>query len=864
MKGCLRLCLSGEPERLALHWRNRHAKALTLPWIAAPEGAAGRTGIGIMIRLIGYLFGLFCVVFLIAAGGIGLYLHRISGALPDYEVLNSYEPPVMTRIHAGNGALISEYAHERRLFVPIQAIPDRVKAAFLSAEDKNFYNHPGIDIYGLGRAILVNLRSYGSGRRPVGASTITQQVAKNFLLTADQTIDRKVKEAILSFRIEQTYSKDKILELYLNEIFFGLNSYGIASAALTYFDKSVTELSIAETAYLAALPKGPSNYHPFRHPEAALERRNWVIDRLVENGYVTKADGEDAKKQPLGVKVRKSGTYIMASDFFASEVRRQVIERYGEKALYEGGLSIRTSLDPKLQAVATKTLQDALISFDVRRGYRGPVDNIGTSADWGAELAKRPAFFDVPTWKLAVVLSVSKDGADIGLQPGKDDAGKVLPDRTMGHIAPEDMKWAYTSARQGVKNARSPEGVLNPGDVIYVEPAEAGGSAYRLRQPPKVQGGLVAMDPHTGRVLALAGGFSYAQSEFNRATQAMRQPGSSFKPFVYAAALDTGYTPASVIMDAPIEVVSGGQVWRPNNYEGESAGPSTLRLGIEKSRNLMTVRLANDMGMDLVAEYAERFGIYDKMLPVLAMSLGSGETTVLRMVSAYAVIANGGKQIKPSLIDRIQDRYGKTIFRHEERTCTECNVPQWENQQEPQLVDNREQVLDPMTAYQITSMMQGVVLRGTAYGKIKLDRDVAGKTGTTNDEKDAWFVGYTPDLVAGLYIGYDQPAPLGRGMTGGAIAAPVFNTFMNQAVAGTPPSRFIVPEGLTKIVVNRKTGMAAMPGEPDAIDEYFKPGTGPAGTYMVIGADSTLAPEEILKSSPQANQAVESGGGGLF
>ena len=821
-----------------------------------------------MVRLIGYFFGIFSVLFLMAAGGAGIYLHKISSSLPDYEVLNSYEPPVMTRIHAGNGALISEYAHERRLFIPIQAIPDRVKAAFLSAEDKNFYNHPGIDVYGLGRAILVNAKSFGSGRRPVGASTITQQVAKNFLLSADQTIDRKVKEAILSFRIEQAYSKDKILELYLNEIFFGLNSYGIASAALTYFDKSVTELTIAETAYLASLPKGPSNYHPFRHPDAALERRNWVIDRMVENGYVSKADGEDAKKQPLGVSVRRTGTYIMASDFFAAEVRRQVIDRYGEKSLFEGGLSIRTSLDPKLQEYATRTLQDALVNYDQRRGWRGALANIDISGNWGEELAKKNPFYDVPQWQLAVVLSVAKDGVDIGLQPEKDGAGKVLPERTLGRIAPEDMKWAYNSGLPGVKNARSPEGVLKEGDVVFVEKVkregENGGSGYKLRQPPKVQGGLVAMDPHTGRVLALAGGFSYAQSEFNRATQAMRQPGSSFKPFVYAAALDNGYTPASVIMDAPIEVVSGGQVWRPSNYEGESAGPSTLRLGIEKSRNLMTVRLANDMGMDLVAEYAERFGIYDKMLPVLAMSLGSGETTVLRMVSAYSVIANGGKQIKPSLIDRIQDRYGKTIFRHEERGCTECNVPQWENQPEPVLTDNRQQVLDPMTAYQITSMMEGVIKRGTAYGRVKLDRDVAGKTGTTNDEKDAWFVGFTPDLVAGLYIGYDTPTPLGHGMTGGQLAAPVFNTFMNEAVQGTPPTHFLVPEGLTRIAVNRKTGMQAAPGDPEAIDEYFKPGTGPANSYTVIGADTMLAPEEILKASPQANQAVESGGGGLF
>jgi penicillin-binding protein 1A len=815
-----------------------------------------------MIRLIGYLFGLASVLALGVAVVVAVYLNGVTKDLPDYAVLSSYAPPVTTRIHAGNGALMAEYARERRLFLPIQAIPDRVKAAFLSAEDKNFYNHPGVDIYGLGRAILVNVQNLGSGRRPVGASTITQQVAKNFLLSADQTIDRKVKEAILSFRIEQTYSKDKILELYLNEIFFGMNAYGIAGAALTYFDKSVTELTIAETAYLAALPKGPSNYHPFRHTEAAIERRNWVIDRMVENGFVVKADGEEAKKQPLGVTGRRTGSYLFASDYFAEEVRRQIIEKYGDKSLYEGGLSVRTSLDPQMQIFARKALQDGLITYDQRRGYRGPVAKISAAGDWGVELAKLNALSDVPEWKLAVVLAVSTSRVDIGLQPAKEAGGKVVAERETATIAADDMEWAYRSASGDRKTAKSPEGVLAPGDVVYVEKKEEGG--YRLRQPPKVQGGLVAMDPHTGRVLAMVGGFSYAQSEFNRATQAMRQPGSSFKPFVYAAALDNGYTPASVIMDAPIEFVSGGQVWRPQNYGGGSAGPSTLRLGIEKSRNLMTVRLANDMGMNLVAEYAERFGIYDKMNPVLAMSLGSGETTVLRMVSAYAVLANGGKQIKPTLIDRIQDRYGKTIFRHEERVCEGCNANGWEGQEEPTIVDNREQVLDPMTAYQITSIMEGVVTRGTAAGKIKLDRPTAGKTGTTNDEKDAWFVGYTPDLVAGLYIGFDNPAPLGRGATGGSMSAPIFNEFMQDAVAGTPPGKFRLPEGMSLIPINRKTGMYATEGDPDTIIEAFKPGTGPADTFSVIGMDGYVAPEEILRESPQANQAVTSGAGGLF
>lgn len=818
-----------------------------------------------MIRLIGYFFGLASVLFLGVAVVAAVYLVGVARDLPDYEVLSAYEPPVATRVHAGNGALMAEYARERRLFLPIQAVPDRVKAAFLSAEDKNFYNHPGIDPAGLARAVVNNFQNLASGRRPEGASTITQQVAKNFLLSNDQTIDRKIKEAILSFRIEQTYSKDKILELYLNEIFFGLNSYGIAGAALTYFDKSVTELTIAEAAYLAALPKGPNNYHPFRKEQAAIERRNWVIDRMAENGYVTRADADEAKKQPLGVQPRRGGTHLFASDFFAEEVRRQIIEKYGDDTLYGGGLSVRTSLNPDLQVLARKALNSALVEYDERRGFHGPVTKIDAAGDWATELAKVPGLRDVPEWKLAMVKAVSSEEVDIVLQPSVDAGGKVGEGRETGVIAAKDMKWAFRDAKGERKATKSPEGVLQAGDVVFVEALADKEGAYRLRQPPKVQGGFVAMDPNTGRVLAMVGGFSYAQSEFNRATQAMRQPGSSFKPFVYAAALDNGYTPASVILDAPIEMVAGGKVWRPENYGGGSAGPQTLRLGIEKSRNQMTVRLAQDMGMELVAEYAERFGIYDDMLPVLAMSLGSGETTVLRMVSAYAVLANGGKQIKPTVIDRIQDRYGKTIFRHEERTCDGCNASGWTGQDEPILVDNREQVLDPMTAYQITSMMEGVVRRGTAAGKIKIDdRPVAGKTGTTNDEKDAWFVGYTPNLVAGVYIGFDTPAPLGRGATGGSLAAPVFAEFMEEAVKRTPPEKFHVPEGMQFIPVNRTTGMMAFEGEPDTIVEAFKPGTGPADVFAVIGDTEYLPPEEIMETSPQAHQAVTSGAAGLF
>ncbi|MEQ9245954.1 MAG: penicillin-binding protein 1A, partial [Nitratireductor sp.] len=701
-----------------------------------------------MVRLIGYFFGVGIVLALLVAAGIALYVGDLTKDLPDYEVLAKYEPPVTTRVHAADGALMAEFARERRLYLPIQAVPDRVKAAFLSAEDKNFYNHPGVDVTGLARAVVTNIQNLGSGRRPVGASTITQQVAKNFLLTSDQTMQRKIKEMVLSFRIEQAYSKDRILELYLNEIFFGLGSYGIAGAALTYFDKSVNELTLAEAAYLAALPKGPSNYHPFRYTERAIERRNWVIDQMVANGYATAEEGEKAKATGLNVSPRRRGTYLFAGEYFTEEVRRDIISRYGEDALYEGGLSVRTTLDPQLQLYARKALQNGLLRYDTLRGYRGPVTQIDISGDWGVPLGEVDALSDVPEWQLAVVLGTEDDKISIGIKPERVVSGALSEERETGTIALDDMKWAMRHVVDGKRvKANRQSDVLKPGDVIFVEKKPDTERTWELRQVPEIEGALVAMDPHTGRVLAMVGGFSYAESQFNRATQAYRQPGSAFKPIVYAAALDNGYTPASVVLDAPISIQVGNDVWEPKNYGGKSAGPSTLRAGIERSRNLMTVRLAKDMGMQLVADYAEHFGLYDKMLPVLAMSLGSGETTVMRMVSAYAVMANGGKQIVPSLVDRIQDRYGKTVYKHDRRECVGCVASEWTGQDEPEIINDRDQVLDPMTAYQITSMMQGVVSRGTAVTVSELGRPIAGKTGTTNDEKDAWFVGYTPDLV---------------------------------------------------------------------------------------------------------------------
>ena len=815
-----------------------------------------------MIRLIGYFFGVGVVLALLAAGAVGIYIGSISKDLPDYESLANYEPPVTTRVHASDGALMAEFARERRLYLPIQAVPDRVKAAFLSAEDKNFYMHPGIDASGLIRAVVTNFRNAGSGRRQVGASTITQQVAKNFLLSSDQTYERKIKEMLLAFRIEQAYSKDRIFELYLNEIFFGLGAYGIAGAALTYYDKSVNELTVAEAAYLAALPKGPTNYHPFRYADRAIERRNWVIDQMVDNGYVTPEEGAKAKATGLDVKPRRSGTYLFAAEYFTEEVRREIIARYGEDALYEGGLSVRTTLDPKLQVLARQALHNGLIKFDTLRGYRGPVKSIDVSGDWGVPLGEIKALSDVPEWKLAVVLSADESGLTVGLQPGREVSDKLSAERETVSVATADMSWALRHVVDGKRvKAKNASGVLKPGDVVYVE-KKAEGDGWALRQPPEVEGALVAMDPHTGRVLAMAGGFSFSGSQFNRATQAMRQPGSSFKPFVYAAALDNGYTPASVVLDAPITITQGNQVWSPKNYGGEAAGPSTLRAGIERSRNLMTVRLANDMGMKLVVEYAERFGIYDNLLPYLPMALGSGETTVMRMVSAYAVIANGGRSIKPSIVDRIQDRYGKTVYKHDERGCEGCVATTWVDQPEPELIDNSEQVLDPMTAYQITSMLEGVVKRGTAVILSDLGRPIAGKTGTTNEEKDAWFIGYTPDLVVGVFMGYDKPIPMGKGSTGGGLAAPIFKEFVAAALKDKRPQEFRVPDGMTLIAVNRKTGMRAEKGDPGAIMEAFKPGTGPADTYWVIGSD--LAGSGGAELSPAATNAIQSGGGGLY
>jgi len=813
-----------------------------------------------LLRFLGFLFAAGVIVFVVVSAGAAYMLWKVSEDLPDYASLREYEPPVMTRIHAADGELVAEYALERRLFMPIQGVPRQVIEAFLSAEDKNFYSHFGLDLVGISRAAVENVQTVmsGGGRSLVGGSSITQQVAKNFLLTNEKSYERKLKEALLALRIENAFTKDQILELYLNEIYFGVGAYGIAAAALIYFDKSVDALTIAEAAYLAALPKAPNNYHPFRQPERAMTRRNWVIDRMEDNGFITAEQAEEARNSPLEVKLRPTGARLQAADYFAEEVRRRLYELYGEDGLYKGGLSVRTTLDPYLQVEARKALVKGFVGYDRKQGWRGPITTVELAGDWGEAVGKVDALSDIDPWQLAVVLKAEEDGAVIGLRPPTLASGAISDRRDVGRIPFEQMKWAGKKVGDIVK----------PGDVFYVSPAldaetgEVIAGDYELQQVPEVSGALVAMDPHTGRVLALVGGFSYAESEFNRATQAMRQPGSSFKPFVYASALDNGYTPSSVVVDAPIEIVSGGKIWRPQNYGGKFAGPSTLRRGIEKSRNVMTVRLAQDMGMPVIREYAKRFGIYDDLLPYLPMSLGAGETTVLRMAGAYSTIANGGRKITPTLIDRIQDRYGRTIFKHDARVCESCNNKRWNGQDEPELIDNREQVLDPFTDYQVISMLEGVVQRGTATVLKSIGKPIAGKTGTTNDEKDAWFMGFSPDLTVGVYVGFDQPKPLGRGMTGGGLAAPIVRDFMEVALADKPAIPFRVPPGIQLVRINATTGLRAGPGDSNVILEAFKPGQTPPESYSVIGYQDQMG--RPLTVSPEADRAVSAGTGGLY
>jgi len=786
-----------------------------------------------MYRFIAYTVGGIAVLSISVFAGVALYLYKLSQDLPDYGSLANYQPPITTRVYANDGSLIAEYARERRLFVPIESIPRRVIDAFLSAEDKDFYSHPGVDLNGVMRAAYSNFQNYMSkgGKRPEGASTITQQVAKNFLLTSEVSLERKIKEWMLAFRLEDAYTKDKILELYLNEIFLGSGSYGVAAAAYNYFDKSLDQLTIAETAYLAGLPKAPSNIHPVRQYKRAIERRNYVIERMSLNQFISDEDAKTAVAEDLIPRFRPPGAQSPDAQYFAEEIRRWIQQNYGDQSLYDGGLAVRSTFDPTLQRFGVQALRNGLIGYDRRHGWRGPVSRVDLSGDWQKALTEVPALLDVTEWRLAAVLGyIGNEALKIGFADGSE-----------GKVPFAEVRWArkfITNERMGGEIRKLSE-VVTPGDVIYVEalpktPENPNTGAYTLRQVPKVNGGLLAMDPHTGRVLALVGGFSYYGSEFDRAWQAFRQTGSSFKPIVYAVALDQGYTPSSIVLDTPF-VASQGQglpMWRPDNYDENYAGPSTLRQGLEKSRNLMTVRIAADVGMDKVVEYARKMGTSEKMLPVLANALGSTESTVVRMAQAYSTFVNGGKRVVPTLVDRIQDRHGKTIYRHDKRMCEGCNAESWQGQEEPLIASDADNILDPRTAYQITHMLEGVVERGTAMVVKSVGVPLAGKTGTTNDYKDAWFVGFSPNLTVGIYVGFDQPVSMGHGETGGHNAAPIFRDFMAEAVGKQPPVPFRVPPGIRMVRVDLKSGVASASG---AVLEAFKVGTEPGSGYIAKG-----------------------------
>ena len=833
--------------------------------IARPKRRRRKRKKSLLLGILGFFFAA-GVVFVVAGSSVaGYFIWKASEDLPSYEKLEKYEPPVMTRIHASDGSLLAEYARERRIFVPINTVPKLVIEAFLSAEDKNFFHHNGLDYQGIAVALY---KHFVLGQRLVGASTITQQVAKNFLLTNERSFRRKLKEAILAIRIERAFKKEKILELYLNEIYLGIGSYGVAAAALNYFNKELKDVTVEEAAYLAALPKAPNNYHPFRKTKQATDRRNWVLSRMEANGFLKPKEAAAAKATELKVDIRPFGTHNFTAEFFAEEVRRAMLSQYGEERLYGGGLSVRTTLNPRLQRLARKALIDGLVRFDRSKGWRGPVQQIDVSNDWGVTLAGIDRPGDIAPWRMGVVLAVEAKKIVVGLRPNRLPDKKIEPKREAVEIPMAEMRWAgkfrATNKSKGA-SPKKPSQVVAVGDVIYVSPKDPKNLAgvWQLMQIPKVGGGLTAMDPHTGRVHAIVGGFSFSISQFDRAIQAKRQPGSSFKPLVYAAALDNGYKPTSIVLDAPIEIEQGGgqEVWRPENYnKSRSYGPSTLRLGIEKSRNQMTVRLAQDIGMPLISEYAiNRFGVYDDLLPVLSMSLGAGETTLLRMVAAYSVLANGGRKVNATLVDRIQNRWGETVWRHDQRQCTACKTEAWNNQPEPEIPDDRKQVIDPHSAYQMTSMLEGVVQRGTATIVKRMVPGVAlaGKTGTTNDSKDTWFVGYAPDLVVGVYVGYDTPQPMGKSATGGQVAAPIFANFMKAALANKKAVPFRIPAGIKLVPVNRLTGLRARPGEPDVIEEAFKPYEAPDDPNSFLGYQS---PEGVYGSS----QNVSSGRGNVY
>ena len=782
----------------------------------------------------GLLFGALTV------GGI-FYIY--SADLPSHESLAQYSPPTISRIYSGEGRIIDEFAHERRLFVPAEDIPDLVKHAFVSAEDKHFYTHKGYDVTGMVSAFRDAVTSGGANLR--GASTITQQVMKNFLLDGSRSVERKIKEIILATRLEETLSKEKILELYLNEIFLGQNSYGVAAASQTYFNKPLTALAPHEVAMLASLPKAPGEFHPVRGKDRLTERRNYVLREMWQNGYIDEATYKVEKDQPL-LSVQ-NGDYpafreaLPPRSYFTDEIRRQLSGTFGEEEFFGGGLSIRATVEPDLQAIAARALRRGLEKYDRGQGvWRGtgktlPIEKLGSEADWRAALAEVTELpRDVPGWHAAVILEVGEDFARFGAEGDLEGHDPIIP--------AADVTWARKRLEDGklAKKAKVPGDLVSVGDVVMIRAVtnddDDSFKRWSLRQVPDVQGGFMAMDVNTGRVLAMQGGFSYQESVFNRATLAKRQPGSSFKPFVYAAALDSGFTPATIVVDAPIEVETPQGLWTPKNSTNKFYGPTPLRTGIEQSRNLMTIRIGQEIGMDLVADYAEKFGVYQNMNPFLANALGAQETTLFKMVAAYSMFANGGERVEPTLVDRVQDRFGKTIYRHDQRVCEDCTAASLPKGQGVTIKSDRERVMDAITAYQLTSMMEGVIIRGSGTG-VKLPVPVAGKTGTTNDAKDVWFVGYTSEVAAGCYMGFDQPRSLGEGAYGGTLCVPIFQEFMKEVVKVYGGTKFAVPPGGYFQKIDRFSG-AKLPDSAtgdNVISEYFR-----EGEEVVFGLDAMV------------------------
>tara|TARA_Y100000591_G_scaffold248750_1_gene219921 strand:- start:477 stop:2810 length:2334 start_codon:yes stop_codon:yes gene_type:complete len=721
-----------------------------------------------------------------------------SNKLPDYKFLKNYKAPVSSKVYSGEGELVNDFSSEKRIFVPYSSIPEKIINSFLSAEDKNFFVHPGVDAKGVLRATKNNISNFITSKRLEGASTITQQVAKNFLLSNEVSISRKIKEAILAFRIERALSKQRILELYLNQIYLGSGSYGIAAASLRYFDKSITDLDYVEASLLAALPKAPSKYNPFKNKKLAKFRRNLVLKNLFENNFITEAQYNSYIKEPIKLKKRKK-IYLEDSRYYVEDIRKDVIRKFGFDKVYKEGLNIKTPLNLNIQSKSTQALRKGLINYDRRKGWRGPIINKKYSKNWYENLEKFKLEKSI-NWELAIVKKIN--GQQIHIETKNNNKGL---------ISNKDILWTKKSNKK-----------LKSGDIVYVKKNKL--NVFELKQIPEVNGSIVVMDPYTGRVLAMSGGFSFLQSEFNRASQALRQPGSAFKPFIYALALENNYQPSSLVLDAPLVLEQGEdlKLWKPENYGKKFYGLSTMRTGLEKSRNLMTVRIAQDLGLKKIIDFSKRLGIYENPNELLSISLGSAETTLLKLTSAYSSFINGGKLVKPILIDRIQDSEGQTILNNENRKCDKCEKISYLSNKYPKIKDEFEQIFSPETAYQITSMLEGAVQRGTGKGLRDLNLDIAGKTGTTNKNTDTWFIGYTSKLIIGVYVGHDTPKSLGKKETGARTAMPIFKEFIKKSVKKEDARPFKVADNITLMVIDPKTGKKASFGSKKTIIEVFK------------------------------------------